>query len=88
MKTLISEEFEWDAREYGSAFNAYEIHAENWFRRIPSGEEQWADIEAQFLTQTQDMEEVEDCPPLAMLIVILAGVATTSAIVAFIALGG
>ena len=64
MKTLISEEFEWEARE-----------------------EAWADVEALLLSQTREAEDVEDCPPLAMLMVIVSGVALTSvALIAF--LGG
>ena len=80
MTTLISEECEWEAREFGSTVDAYEIRSDKWSRRIPSHEEQWADVEAQL--RSQDVEDVDDCPPVAMLIVILAGVAITSAIIA------
>ena len=97
MKALIAEDFESEAAEYGVAFAGrsvarlaespiveYEIGTEEW-RPIPSPE-QWPQyVEAQRLPPALAAKHADDCPPIVMLIVIVAGVAVTGAIAALIA---
>jgi hypothetical protein len=102
VKALIAEDFESEAAEYGVAFAGrsvarladspiveYEVGTEEWPRPIPSAE-QWPQyVEAQRLAPALDADHTDDCPPIVMLIVIVAGVAVTGAIGALIVgLGG
>ena len=51
-----------------------------WPQPIASAQQPGRNIEA----SARELEQIDDIPPIAMLIVILAGVAITSAIIAFV----